>query len=121
MSDGRSRARISEEIKRELSAIVEFEARDPLIKDAFPTVMEVKLSVDARYARVYIAITDSEADKSTVLRLFERDRGFFRTELAKRLTLRYAPQLEFVLDETVERAIHLDKLLHDEEDEIVSD
>jgi len=121
MSGGRTRARTSEEIKRELSAIVEFEARDPVIRDAFPTVMYVKLSPDARYAKVYIAVGDTTASREEIVEAFARDRGFFRTQLAKRLTVRYTPQLEFILDETVEWAMRLEKLLRDEDDEITPD
>ena len=115
MSEGHGYARLCEEIKRELSAIVEFEARDPVLREAFPTIMAVKLSPDARYAKVYVAIGTSTADKRAVLAAFQRDRGFFRSQLAKRLPIRYTPQLEFILDETVERTLHIDRLLHDEE------
>lgn len=120
MSTGRGHARLREEIKRELSGIVEFEARDPILKAAFPTVMDVKLSMDARYAKVYVAIGATAVDKQTVMAAFQRDRGFFRTELAHRLSLRHTPELEFVLDETIERAIRLQRLLQ-EEDEALPD
>ncbi|HHR85552.1 30S ribosome-binding factor RbfA [Candidatus Bipolaricaulota bacterium] len=121
MTDGRGRARTREEIKRELSTIVEFEARDPIIREAFPTVMDVRLSVDARYAKVYIAVGATTASKEEIVEAFARDRGFFRTQLARRLTTRYTPQLEFVLDETVEWAMRLEKLLEDEDDELPAD
>ncbi len=120
MADGRMQARLREEIKRELSSIVEFEARDPVIRDVFPTVMDVKLSADAHYAKVYVAI-DSAIDRDAVLAAFRHDRGFFRTELAKRLPLRYTPQLEFILDDTIEWAMRINRLLKDEDDALLSD
>ncbi|HDL86009.1 MAG TPA: 30S ribosome-binding factor RbfA [Candidatus Acetothermia bacterium] len=120
MTDGRGRARTREEVKRELSTIVEFEARNPVIRDAFPTVMDVKLSVDGRYAKVYIALGVATAVNAEIVKAFKRDRGFFRTQLAKRLTTRYTPQLEFIMDETVEWAMRLEKLLQDEDDELPS-
>jgi len=119
MADGRIQARLREEIKRELSSIVEFEARDPVIRDAFPTVMDVKLSADVHYARVYVAV-DSSVDRDAVLAAFRHDRGFFRTELAKRLPLRYTPQLEFILDDTMEWAMRINRLLKDEDNAILS-
>ena len=121
MKAARGHARLREEIKRKISAIVEFEARDPVLKAAFPTVMDVKLSVDAHYAKVYVAVGASEADKRAVIAAFRRDRGFFRTELAQRLSLRYTPELEFVLDETIERARRMEKLLEDEQNTIALD
>lgn len=119
MSDGRTHARLCAEIKREVSQIVEFEARDPILREALPTVMAVKLSVDARYAKVYIALAQgSREEKLEVMAIFHRDRGFFRTKLARRLSLRYTPELEFILDETVERTIRLNQILAHEDDEI---
>ena len=120
MVDGRIQARLREEIKRELSAIVEFEARDPVIHNAFPTVMAVNLSADVHYAKVYVAV-DNSVDRDAVLTAFHHDRGFFRTELAKRLPLRYTPQLEFILDNTMEWAMRINQLLKDEDDAILSD
>jgi len=120
MSGGRQRARLREEIQRELAAIIEFESRDPIVRNAFPTVMDVRLSVDARYAKVYVAAA-APADKELLLTAMSRDRGFYRSLLAERLSLRYTPELRFVIDETVERAIRLDDLLKDEDDEIRPD
>ena len=114
MSPVRGHPKLREEIKRELSAIVEFEARDPELKEAFPTVMDVQLSSDARYAKVYVALATQGTDKRTVLAAFRRHRGFFRSELAHRLSLRYTPELNFVLDETVEQSLRLEKLLEEE-------
>ncbi len=117
MSGMRYRARLREDIQRELAAIIEFESRDPTVRKAFPTVMDVRLSVDARYAKVYVAAA-APADKETLLAAMTRDRGFYRSLLAERLSLRYTPELRFVIDETVEQAIRLNELLKDEDDEI---
>jgi ribosome-binding factor A len=109
----RKRDRIREDLQRELAAIVEFESRDPIVRAAFPTVMDVRLSSDARYARVFIASVAS-ADKGKLLRALEHDRGFYRSLLAERLDLRHTPELRFVIDETVERAMRLERILHED-------
>jgi len=102
MSGGRYRARLREEIQRELAAIIEFESRDPTVRGAFPTVMDVRLSVDARYAKVYVAAA-GPADKEALLAAMTRDRGFYRSLLAERLSLRYTPELRFVRSSPTER------------------
>ncbi len=110
----RKRARLREDLQRELAAIVEFESRDPIVRDAFPTVMDVQLSSDARYARVFVAV-GSAVDKAEFLRALEHDRGYYRSALAGRLDLRHTPELRFEIDETVERAMHLEEVLrHDD-------
>ena len=108
----RKQARLREDLQRELAAIVEFESRDPIVRAAFPTVMDVQLSPDARYARVFVA-AGAPADKDVLLRALGHDRGFYRSLLAERLDLRHTPELRFVIDETVERAMRLEELLRD--------
>lgn len=98
--------RLQEEIKRTLNEIIEFEARDPRI--GLVTITWVKLSPDLRHATVYLDFLEGEAE---LLELFKRDRGFFRRELAKRLDLRYTPELRFREDEAIRRARRIDELL----------
>ncbi len=94
----RTRARLQEAIKRELSLILEFEARDPRLQAV--NVTAVRLSKDLKRAIVFLDIAD---DHEEVLELCRRDRGFFRSELAKRLDLRHTPALDFKLDEGLQR------------------
>jgi ribosome-binding factor A len=110
---GRKNARLREDIQRELSGILEFESRDPVVRDAFPTLMDVRLTADGRYAKVYIAVA-GDVDRADVERALAQDRGFYRSMLAERLTLRHTPELRFVIDETVERSLRLQSLLQDE-------
>jgi len=105
--------RLREEIQRELAAIVEFESRDPVVRDAFPTVMEVRLSPDARHAKVYVG-AGAETDRVALHEALTRDRGFYRSELAERLSLRHTPELSFLVDEAVERSIRLGKALRED-------
>ena len=114
MSERRFRNRIREEIQRHLAEIVEFETRDPVLRGAFPTVMDVKLSPDGHYAKVYIALGGEVEDAEAVLEAFNRDRGFFRSALAERLDVRYTPDLRFVLDDAVDRAMRWRRLLGDD-------
>jgi ribosome-binding factor A len=98
--------RLQEEIKRTLNEVIEFKARDPRI--GLVTITWVKLSPDLRYATVYLDFLEGDAD---LLELFRRDRGFFRSELAKRLDLRYTPELHFQEDQALRRARRIDELL----------
>jgi len=113
---GRKKARLREELQHELAAIVEFESRDPVVRAAFPTVMDVQLSTDARYAKVYVAAGVDLEDRDAFEQALHHDRGFYRSLLAERLDLRHTPELRFVLDETVERAMRLEEVLREDQD-----
>jgi ribosome-binding factor A len=114
MSGKRYLARLREDIQRELASIIEFESRDPVVRDAFPTVMEVRLSPDGRHAKVYVAAA-GETERVAFHAALARDRGFYRSELAERLALRHTPELQFVVDEAVERSIRLGKILQEDD------
>jgi ribosome-binding factor A len=114
---GRKKARLREDIQRELSRILEFESRDPVVREAFPTLMDVRLTVDGRYANVYVAIA-GDASRDEVEKALAQDRGFYRSMLAERLSLRHTPDLRFVMDDTVERSLRLEALLRDDDVEI---
>jgi ribosome-binding factor A len=115
MTGKRRLARLQEDIQRELAAIVEFESRDPVVRNAFPTVMDVRLSTDARHAKVYVAV-GTDVDSVEFHEALVRDQGFYRSELAHRLSVRHTPELQFIVDRTVERSLRLEKLLQDGDD-----
>ncbi|MCR4403730.1 MAG: 30S ribosome-binding factor RbfA [Candidatus Acetothermia bacterium] len=105
---GHHRERLQEEIKRTLSEVLEFEARDPRM--SFVTVTKVRLSSDLHQATVFLDFLEEEQGHQ-LLRLFQEERGFFRSELAKRLDLRYTPELQFREDEELRQARRIDELL----------
>jgi len=87
--------KVREEIKRHLSEILEFEARDPRL--SWITVMEVRLSKDLRRATVYVSATGDATAEDEAIEILKEQRGFFRSALAKRLRLRHTPELRFEL------------------------
>ena len=115
MTGKRRLARLQEDIQRELAAIVEFESRDPVVRDAFPTVMDVSLSIDGRHAKVYVG-AGTDVDSDAFLKALKRDQGFYRSELASRLATRHTPELQFIIDLTVERSLRLERLLRDDDE-----
>lgn len=104
----RALERAQEQIQRALSGILEFEARDPRFR--LVTIMGVKLSTDFRQASVYLSVLDESTEAET-LAAFREHRGFFRSELAKRLNLRHTPELIFHIDEVSKRARRIEELL----------
>ncbi|OGF55677.1 MAG: ribosome-binding factor A [Candidatus Fraserbacteria bacterium RBG_16_55_9] len=105
-------ARVREEIKRRLSEILEFGTRDPRLE--LVTVMDVRISSDLNYATIYVSVTGREASEEEAIKVLNEHRGFFRSELAKRLTLRHTPELRFELDLVEKRARRIEEVLREE-------
>ena len=103
-------------IRQEISQLLQRQVKDPRLGN-FITVTEVATSADLKYAKVFVSRIDSEQDKQETLSVLTSASGFIRRELAKRLKLRYIPELSFHWDESIERGDHLLQLI----DEVISE
>lgn len=98
-------------IQKEISEIIQFELKDPKI--GFITIMDVTVTGDLSQATIYVSFLGQEARKEAGMKALERSKGFLRTQLAKRMTIRKVPDLIFKLDTTLERGNKIDKILKD--------
>ena len=104
--------RVSEDIKRELAAIIR-ELKDPRVRDVMLTVVNVEVSSDASYAKVYVSdIKGIDSAKEAVKGLTAAT-GYIRREVGGRLHLRKTPELKFVADDSVEQGFNMFKVLEE--------
>ena len=106
---GARRARIADQIQRELAELIRLEVRDPRVR--MVTLTGVELSRDQSHARVFFTALGSESDVRDALEGLSHAAGFLRTSLAHRLSTRSVPELKFTFDESVERGIRLTRLI----------
>ena len=71
------------------------------------TITSVSVSPDMKNARIYFVPFASKNPVEQVEEGLKRAGGFLRGEVARRLGLRYMPRLQFVFDESIERAARL--------------
>ncbi|HHU49146.1 MAG: 30S ribosome-binding factor RbfA [Caldicoprobacterales bacterium] len=104
--------RISEEIRKEVSAIIRSDVKDPRIAE-LSSVVKAEVTGDLRYAKIYVSVlADDEARKSTLEGL-KKAAGFIRRELGRRMDLRYIPELQFVSDHSIEYSVEISKKLNE--------
>jgi ribosome-binding factor A len=104
--------RISEEMKKEISAIIHNELKDPRLPNMI-SVISAEVTRDLRYAKVFISVLGSEEDKKNALHGLKSAAGFIRREIGHRMQLRYTPELLFELDDSIERGAYISKLIND--------
>jgi ribosome-binding factor A len=104
--------RISEEMKKEISAIIQSELKDPRLPKMI-SVTSAEVTRDLRYAKVFISVFGNEADKKNAIEGLKSAAGFIRREVGHRLQLRYSPELLFELDDSIERGVYITKLIND--------
>ncbi|AOZ94265.1 30S ribosome-binding factor RbfA [Paenibacillus crassostreae] len=101
--------RVSEQIKKELSVLIQSELKDPRI--GFVTVTGVEVPNDLAQAKVYLSVLGDEEQKKKTLVALDKANGFLRSELGKRIRFRHTPELFFKIDESIEYGSHIEKLL----------
>ena len=117
MSESARTQRVGEIIKEEISAMIAKDLKDPRI--GFVTITDVDVSGDLRYADVYITVLGKKSEREATLEGLQRSGGYLRNELAKRIRIKYMPELRFHFDETVETGNRIEKLIrqiHKEEE-----
>ena len=102
--------RVNQLIRKELSELLERQVKDPRL-GSYVSVNEVSTSPDLKHARVFVSTFDNNVERERVLDGLKAASGFFRSELGNRLKLRYAPELNFSWDDSIERGAHLNQLI----------
>jgi len=107
---GRRVDRIEEQLRIELSQILEREVQDPRVR--LVTVTHVKVSPDLRHARVFVSSLGGNEERKRVLQGLKSAAGYARRSLGQRLHhLRRIPELTFDYDDALERETRIEQLL----------
>jgi ribosome-binding factor A len=75
------------------------------------SITRVETTSDLRHARVFVSVLGKQEEKESVLQGINSAMGFMRKEMKARLSLKYIPELTFILDESMEEAEYIFKLM----------
>ena len=103
--------RVDEELKRELSNIINYELKNSKVTGII-SITKVKTTPDLRYSRVWITAINCKNKKETLLGL-KQSSGFIRSAIAKKVNMRITPEFIFEFDESVEYGARIDTILND--------
>jgi ribosome-binding factor A len=107
---GRRLLRVNESVKEVVSrAIGGGELSDPRM--GFVTVTGVETSPDLRHARVYVSVLGGERQRNESLAALRAAHGYLQAQVAAAVRLKRTPQLEFIYDETTDKAMRIGTLL----------
>jgi ribosome-binding factor A len=103
--------RLADQIQFEVSDILENKLRDP--RRGFLTITGVDVTDDLRTAKIYVSALGGPDDLKKAVELLEHARGFVRSELARRIRVRFMPEIYFRPDDSAARGVRMDRLLDD--------
>lgn len=96
-------------LQKEISEIIQFQLKDPKI--GFITITDVTVTNDLSIAKVYVSFLGQKAREEAGMKGLNRSKGYIRTELAKRMTMRKVPELHFLIDTSLKRGNRIEKII----------
>ena len=102
--------RINEEIQKELSDLLR-NLKDPRVQNTMISITRVETTPDLRFAKVFVSFL--EEDKAAdALKGLKSAGGYLRRALGRSLNLRYTPELQWALDESITYGARMLKLIN---------
>ena len=95
--------------RKRVSTLLTQEISDPRL--GFITVTKVELDREIKLCKVFFTVLGEQKERRRVDRMLDHARGFIRTEIARILATRTAPQVVFEYDETYEKTRRLEELI----------
>jgi len=87
------------------------QVKDPAVEGALITITSVNVSSDMSSARLYVTVMGKPV--AEVVEGLNRAAGFFRREITRQVSLKRVPSIQFLYDDTLDHAMHVQKLLHE--------
>lgn len=109
---GHKLGRITEDVRRELSAILR-ELKDPRVADCLLSVVRVEVTNDLSYCTAYVSTVEGLERSKEAAAGLKSAVGYVRRELGKRLKLRHVPELIFKATDSIEYGASISKMLMD--------
>lgn len=103
-------ARLNSLLKEVITDVIRKEVRNPHVKELF-TITRVDITKDLRHAKVFVSVIGSKEDKEKTVQALQSAAGFIATNSAKKVVMRYFPDLTFILDDSVDKHMRIEELL----------
>jgi ribosome-binding factor A len=103
--------RVEEQLKRLLADLIRREVKDPRV--GLITITSAEVSRDLTHAKVYFTPFAGIGDATAALEALRHASGFLRHQVRNLMRLRVAPEIDFQIDDSVERGARLSTLIHD--------
>ncbi len=103
--------RLNSLIKEVISEVIRKDVKNPHVNELL-TVTHVDITKDLHHAKVYVSVIGTEQQKKDTIAALQSAAGFIAVNSSKKMTIRYFPALTFILDESVDKQMRIEMLLH---------
>jgi len=107
---GRRIERVNSLLKEVIATVIKREVKNPHIPELL-TITSVQVSRDLHHAKVFVSLI--QGDKAQALKALQSAAGFIAVKASKEVVLRYFPELTFVLDDSVDKQMRIQAVIHE--------
>ncbi len=104
--------KVRKAVIREFSDILTTEVKDPALVNQLISVTDAEVSGDLRHARVFVSVMGDEDTQNAVMAVLQEQTPKIRSAIGQRIRLRYTPEIEVRLDNSLERGARVTQLLN---------
>ena len=101
--------RINGEVMKVISEAIRY-SKDPRISP-MTSVMDVEVAPDLKTCKVWVTVMGDDEDRMRTAEGLKSASGYIRSTLAKELNMRYTPELRFIMEDSIEYAINMSKMI----------
>lgn len=98
-------------LKEEISEILRREIKDPRL--GFFTIIDAEITSDLQHAKIFVSILGTEEERKQSMDVLKHAQHFVRQEFGKRVRIKTLPDIQFKMDETVDKGVRILELLEE--------
>jgi ribosome-binding factor A len=102
--------RLNSLLKEVISEVIRRDVRNPHVNELVG-VTRVDITKDLHHAKVYISVIGNDQQKKETIQALNSAAGFIAVHASKKVVMRYFPELNFILDDSVEKHMRIETLL----------
>ena len=111
MSQSSRMRKVNEAVREALAVIISRDMKDPRLE--LVTVTSVEVTGDLRHATVYVTAHGDEERYDDALAGLQSGKGRIRALLGERVDMRFTPELDFRIDDSVDQGMRIAEILHE--------
>lgn len=100
--------RVNAEVQRELSNILRGGIKDPRVAP-MTSVVTVEVAPDLKTCKAYISVLGDQKEQADTIKGLQSAEGYIRRELARTINMRNTPEIQFVLDQSIEYGVNMSR------------
>lgn len=103
--------RLNSLLKEVISEVIRRDVNNPHVNELL-TITRVDITRDLHFAKVYVSVIGTAEKKAETLSALKDAAGFIAIQSSRKVVMRYFPSLTFILDDSVEKHMRIEELLH---------